>query len=397
MVRGSRHMIDIEQVRAETPGVEQVAHLNNAGAALVPRPVITAQVAHLELEAQIGGYEAEAREERRVAQSYEALARLIGCQRDEVALVENATRAWDMAFYSLPLRRGDRILTSISEYASNYIAFLEVARRSGAEVVSVPDDEHGQLDVAQLASLVDRRTKLIAVTHVPTNGGLVNPAVEIGQIAQEAGIPYLLDACQSVGQLPVDVGSIGCTMLSGTSRKYLRGPRGVGFLYVARQWIDRLEPAFLDLHAARWVAADRYEVRADARRFETWEANVAGRIAFGVAVDYALALGIEEAEQRVTALASELRQRLDSIAGVHVADQGARRCGIVTFYLDRTPAVAVAQLLARAGVNVSVSVPSGTLLDSQRRALPDLVRASVHYYNIDSELERLLEVVEAAA
>ena len=386
-------MIDLDRVRAETPGVANVAHLNNAGAALMPQPVIDALLDHVQLEATIGGYEAAAQRADRVEHTYDAVARLINCDREEVALVENATRAWDMAFYSLPLGPGDCILTAMAEYASNYIAFLEVARKTGAEIVPVPDDEHGQLDVAALASLVDERTKLIAVTHVPTNGGLVNPAAAIGRVAREAGVPYLLDACQSVGQLPIDVREIGCTMLSATSRKYLRGPRGVGFLYVERDWIERLEPVFLDMRAAEWVEPDRYELRADARRFETWETNVAGQIALGVAIDYALDLGIDAIEQRVTALATKLRDGLQAIPGVTVADQGAQRCGIVAFHVDRVPASDVQARLNEAGVNTSVSAQSSTLLDSRARDLPDLVRASVHYYNNEDELERLIEIV----
>jgi cysteine desulfurase / selenocysteine lyase len=386
-------MIDLDRVRAETPGVANVAHLNNAGAALMPQPVLDALLGHLQLEAEIGGYEAAARNLEAVEHTYDAVARLINCDREEIALVENATRAWDMAFYSLPLGPGDRILTAMAEYASNYIAFLEVARKTGAEVVPVPDDEHGQLDVAALKALVDERTKLIAVTHVPTNGGLVNPAAAIGRVAREAGVPYLLDACQSVGQLPVDVREIGCSMLSATSRKYLRGPRGAGFLYVQRDWISRLEPVLLDLRAAKWVEPDRYEVRSDARRFETWETNVAGQLALGVAVDYALDLGIDAIQERVYSLAGELRDGLAAIPGVTVADQGVERCGIVTFHSDGVTASELQSRLSEAGVNTSVSVPSGTLLDSRARALPDLVRASVHYYNSEAELERLLKVV----
>lgn len=389
-------MIDLDRVRAETPGVANVAHLNNAGAALMPQPVLDAQLEHLQLEATIGGYEAAARNADRVEHTYDAVAQLINCDRDEIALVENATRAWDMAFYSLPLGPGDRILTAMAEYASNYIAFLEVARKTGAEIVPVPDDEHGQLDVAALKALVDQRTKLIAVTHVPTNGGLVNPAAAIGRVAGEAGVPFLLDACQSVGQLPIDVREIGCTMLSATSRKYLRGPRGVGFLYVQRDWIARLEPIFLDMRAAEWVEPDRYELRSDARRFETWETNVAGQLALGVAVDYALDLGIDAIQQRVYSLADELRDGLASIPGVTVADQGVERCGIVTFHVDGVTASELQARLSEAGVNTSVAVPSGTLLDSRARSLPDLVRASVHYYNDEQELERLLRVVRDA-
>lgn len=246
--------LDVTKARRETPGCEEVLHFNNAGASLMPEPVLRATVEHLELEARIGGYEAAARRAEGLERVYGATARMLGCHPDEVAVIENATRAWDMAFYSIPFGSGDRILTAQAEYASNFIAFLQVARKTGAMVEAVPNDESGQLSVEALRGMMDERVKLIAVTHVPTNGGLVNPAAEVGKVAREASVLYLLDACQSAGQMLLDVGEIGCDMLSMTGRKYLRGPRGTGLLYVRREILEKLEPPFLDLHAAEWVA-----------------------------------------------------------------------------------------------------------------------------------------------
>ena len=387
---------DVERARRDTPGANRVAHLNNAGAALPPSQVTDAVIAHLRREAESGGYEAAEAAAEQVQMTYTAIARLIGCATDEVAVVENATRAWDMAFYSMSFKPGERILTAHTEYASNVIAFLQVARRTGAVVEVVDDDEHGQLCVADLRRRLDSgpgEVKLIAMTHVPTQGGLVNPAEQVGAVAREAGVPLLLDACQSVGQLPVDVERIGADLLSATGRKFLRGPRGTGFLYVRRSILDQLEPPFLDMHAATWTTPGSYEIRPDARRFESWETNYAGKIGLGVAIDYALSWGLDAIETRVTALAERLRERLAALDGVRVHDQGQRRCAIVTFTVDGVPAQAVQRRLAESGVNTSVSVASSARLDLPRRGLAELVRASVHYYNTDSELDRLVDAL----
>jgi cysteine desulfurase / selenocysteine lyase len=388
--------IDVGRARAETPGCEHVVHLDNAGSSLPPKPVLDAAVGHLELEGRIGGYAAHAEAEEAIDRFYDAAAALIGARREEIAFCSSATRAWDMAFYSFAFARGDRVLTSVADYISNYIAYIQVAERDGVEIVTVPNDEHGQISVEALRERIDERVKLVAVTHVPTNSGLVNPVAEVGAVAREAGIPYLVDACQSAGQIPLDVDVIGCDALSATGRKFLRGPRGTGMLYVRSGLLERLEPPLLDMRAADWVAPARYALRADGRRFEEWEQDYAAKIGLARAIDYALEWGIEAIWERVRTNAERLRELLLDVAGVTIHDPGARRCGIVTFAVDGVEAHQVKRALSRERINVTVSEPSSAVIDSLERGLPNLVRASVHYFNTEDELERAARVVAAA-
>ncbi len=384
---------DIDRARADTPACERVIHFNNAGAALMPLPVSRAQQAFLAREAEIGGYETTAEYADELDGLYASAARLLNCAAGEIAYVENATRAWDMAFYSLALAPGDRILTSVSEYGSNVIAYLQRASRDGVHVEFVPDDVHGQLDVDALAHMLDDRVRLISISHIPTGGGLVNPAAAVGKIANEAGIPYLLDACQSVGQIPVDVEAIGCDLLSLTGRKFLRGPRATGLLYARQAFAEHLEPVFLDQHAAELVSPDEYRVRDDAKKFENWEQNFAGKYALKAAIDYALAWGLDAIQARVYELAATLRARLVEIDGVSVTDQGAERCGIVTFCAAQRDAGEIAGALAARGIHTSVSDGSGTLVSFERRGLVAVVRASLHYYNTEQEIESFVEAL----
>lgn len=386
-------MIDLDRVRKDTPACERLVHFNNAGAALIPTPVHQVVLEHLELERRIGGYEAAAEASDAVASFYTRFATLLGAQAHEIAAVENATRAWDMAFYSIGLKPGDRIITHASEYASNYLAFLQMANRCGVEIDVAPSDHLGQLDASTLPGLLSKRTRLIAITHVPSQSGLVNPAVEVGRFAAEHGLLYLLDACQSVGQMPVNVAEIGCHLLSGTGRKFLRGPRGTGFLYVDSNIIEQLEPPFIDLHSARWTAPGKYQWSAGARRFENWESHVAGRVGLARAVDYALDLGLDAIQLRLTELATSLRLQLADIDSVTVRDRGESLCAIVTFDKQNESPERLAARLRNENINISVTPASYAQLDLGARQLPAVARASPHYYNTAEEIERFCMAV----
>jgi len=378
----------VPALRAETPGCSEVVHFNHAGASLVPQRVLDTVVGHLQREALIGAYEAADEAEQRLARVRGSIARLLNGTPEEVAIVENATRGWDMAFYSLPLQAGDRVLTSMSEYCSNAIAFLQLAQR-GVSIEVVPNDDSGQLSVEALAGMIDKKVRLVAVSHMPTNGGLVQPAAAIGKVCREAKVLYLLDACQTAGQVPLDVHAIGCDMLSATSRKYLRGPRGAGFLWVRGDLANKLEPPFLDVHAATWVAADRYEIVPGSARFENWESNIAATLGMGAAVDLALDLGLEAIWEVVQERAEALRRALLTVPGVEVHDLGAVRGGIVSFTLLGWSAEEVQHALHQDRINVTASTPFSARWDMEARGLRGVVRSSVHYLTTDEEIERM--------
>ena len=387
---------EIQKYRAETEGTRFVAHFNNAGSSLVPDVVRDAMIDYLIVESRMGGYEANKRYQAAFEKVYHAIASLIGAESaNNIALVESATIAWYKAFHSLGLKKEDKILTSHVEYGSNFIGMLQAKALLGVEIIVVPSDSWGQVDVQALESLIDEKVALIAITHIPTNGGLVNPAEEIGEVARKHNIPYLLDACQAVGQYPLDVQKIGCDFLAATGRKFLRAPRGTGFLYVSPRMMDKVEPPFPDNWSASWETAESYAWREGATRFENFENSRAACLGLGKSVDYILEIGIDNIWQRVQLLADQLREKLSAVPEIAVKDLGKVKCGIVTFVVEGAKIEAVQAYLAKNQINVSLSTPASTRLDMEERELDGVVRASVHYYNTEKEIDRLIAVLRS--
>lgn len=379
--------IDLKRIRVETPGLKHGVHLMASGAALMPQCVVDTIVKHIHLEADIGGYEAAQQQADQLGQVYDSVARHIGAKRHEIALMEDATHAWCNVFYALPLKPGSRIVTCEAEYAANYVAFLQRAKKDNLRIDVVPSDASGALDVAALEARMGDDVGLISLTWVPTNGGLVNPAAAVGKIARKYNVPYLLDACQALGQMRIDVAELGCDFLSTTGRKFMRGPRGTGFLYVREAWLNRFEPVMIDLFSAPWVATDQYALRRDARRFETWENAYALRAGLGAAFEYADAIGIDAIEARVKALAAQCRGLLSDNRKIRLHDIGTDQCGIISFSVDAMEADEIVQKMATAGFILGASTPASTRLDAERRNLPTVVRMAPHYYNSEDEIE----------
>ena len=390
-------MLDVEALRADTPGCANVTHLNNAGSALPPGVVTDTVVAHLRREEEIGGYEAHAEAADRVAAVYDSVAQLVNAPRERVALVESATAGWDRGVqaiaFSEDFEPGDRFLVSGAEYASNVIPLLQLAERTGARVEFIPDSPDGAVDVEALGHMLDERVRIVAITHAPSHNGLLNDVVGVGDMLRMHGSPawFVVDACQSAGQLPLDMGRIGCDVLSATGRKFLRGPRGTGFLVVSERLLDETEPFPLDLHGATWVSDLQYAMEPGARRFESWEKSYAALLGLGAAVDYALACGIDDIRARIDVLAQGLRARLSELPGVDVRDRGTERSGIVTISAP-DPSAIVSGLRER-GINTSFSPPDYARHDSRVHNLNGLVRISPHAYTTEAEIDHAVTTI----
>jgi selenocysteine lyase/cysteine desulfurase len=381
--------------RADTPGCERIVHLNNAGAALPPRPVREAIRAHLDLEEEIGGYEAADARDEAAGSAKDDLGRLVGGRRRNIALVQNSTTGFAQALGTLDFAAGDLIVTSLADYASNQIMYLSLAHRLGVEVVRAPDLPEGGVDPGAVRELVRRhRPMLVAMTWIPTNSGLVQEVAAIGAICREAEVPYLVDACQAVGQLPIDAAAIGCDYLAATGRKFLRGPRGIGFLYVADHALARgSHPLLVDMHGATWTDPDRYELTPDARRFEQYEISRALVLGLGAAAHYALGVGIEAARDRARALAAYARQRLAEVPGVRVLDRGPELGAIVAAEVAGRPALEIKLALRARGINVSSPSREDAVIDMDAKGATSAIRLSPHYYNTAAEIDAAVEAI----
>ncbi|MEV0629736.1 aminotransferase class V-fold PLP-dependent enzyme [Nonomuraea wenchangensis] len=386
-------------LRADTPGVANVVHFNNAGCGLAPAPVLTAMLDHLRLEAQIGGYEAAAARADQVRGFYDELAALINCGPGNIAFAGSATHAYTTALSAIPFQRDDVVLTTRNDFISNQIAFLSLRKRFGVRVVHAPDTPEGGVDVDAMAALMrEHRPRLVAATHIPTNSGLVQPVAEIGRHCRELDLLYLVDACQSLGQYPIDVDEIGCDLLTSTCRKFLRGPRGTGFLYVADRVLRAgYEPLFIDMYGARWVAQDRYQPVETAARFEDWEFPYAALLGCAGAARYARNIGLDTIADRTPALAARLRRSLAEVPRVRVLDRGAELGALVTFAIDGWEAQPFKAAMDARKINSALSFREFAQYDFADKDVDWCLRLSPHYYNTEDEVDEVAAAVAELA
>ena len=385
--------LNIDQLRAATPGIQNVLHFNNAGCSLAIKEVVDIITEYLQLEAMVGGYEAKELYQIPIDQFYQRAAQLINASPNEIALVGNASEGFNKALYAIPFQKGDIILTSEVEYGNNFINFLKLKKEKGIEVQIIPNDEFGNIMLDKMEEMISPQVKLVAITHIPTNSGLIVPVEKIGIITKKHNILYLVDACQSVGHIPVDVEKIQCDFLSTTSRKYLRGPRGLGFMYVRKGVLEKLNPPSLDMETAHWDDAQNYHLDYDIKMFENWEKSYALVLGFSKALSYLNELGVENTWKRIQSLANILREKLNAIDGVKVMDIGHQQCGIVSFIMDEIPPEDLQKVLLKQNVNISVSARFCTVIDMDKRGLKSVNRASIHYYNSEEEIDFFIEKI----
>ncbi len=386
-------MIDLEKVRADIPALKKLTHFNNAGTSLMAAPVYRSMLDYLQSEQDIGGYEAAEKHAGDVDAFYSHAAKLVKAKPEEIAYFDGATRAWQTFFYSLALKPGDRILTSYLDYGSNYVGYIDRAARDGVEIDIVEGNSQGVLDVADFERAITDRTALISLSHIPTANGIINPAAEIGKLAKQAGIPFLLDACQSAGQLDLDVTELGCTALSAAGRKYLRGPRGTGFLYVDQTFLSEMQPIMLDQQGVKLLGPDKFEISATARRFENFEVSFAAKVGLGQAMHYATSIGTSHIENRIIELGNYCRDSLRNNAGATIRDLGEHCGGIVMFTKSGVEPGEIRSLLSKHKINIWVSAGSGSLIEFQKRGIESLARASIHYFNTHEEIDRMVKLV----
>ena len=384
---------EVERWRADTPGCASVIHFNNAGASLMPQPVLSAMIDHLHREANFGGYESADDAASAVNDSYASVARLIGAQPKNIAVVENATVAFFQALSAFDFREGDIIVTTRNDYISNQLAYLSLAKRQRVVIERAADLSSGGVDPQSVRELLrNSRVRLLAVTWIPTNSGLIQPVEAIGEIAEQAEVPYLVDACQAVGQIPIDVARLRCDFFSATARKFLRGPRGIGFLYIADRALARGDaPLYIDMRGASWATADTFELAPDARRFENWEFSYALLLGLGAAARYAIDAGVERCSDRALMLADKVRDKLQQLA--RVLDRGEKRGAIVTADFGRSAAEIVEQLHKR-HINTSATFRQWAIIDMDDKHVRSALRVSPHYYNTEEELDALIDALK---
>jgi cysteine desulfurase/selenocysteine lyase len=386
--------MDIHSIRKDTKGLSDKIFLNSAGSSLMPEVVLKTMIDYLQQEEMNGGYETANRNAELITGFYEETAKLINAKASNMAFTSSATDAYIKALSSISFTEGDCIITTNDDYVSNQIAFISLQKKYNIEIIRLKNLPDHELDLEDLENIIQKRNpKLVAVTHIPTNSGLIQNVEGVGKICRKYNVLYLVDACQSVGQRVVDVEKIGCDFLTATGRKFLRGPRGTGFLYVSDRAIaQNLAPIFLDMSGAVWTGFNEYELIKTAKRFELWENSYAALLGFTEAVKYANNIGLSAIEDYNQKLSRKLRNALQN-KGFRVLDEGNNLSSIITFCAQDGSIESIQKILKEHNVYFSVSPKNGALIDFTHKKVDGVIRFSPHYFNTSDEIEAVLEIL----
>ncbi|MFC7347092.1 aminotransferase class V-fold PLP-dependent enzyme [Chryseobacterium zhengzhouense] len=387
--------MNTDKIRQEIRGLSDgKLFFNNAGSSLMPNVVVDSMIDYLKQEEQFGGYEIANRNVGLLENFYVETAKLINCKPFNIAFMTSATEAFAKALSSIIFKEGDVIITTVDDYISNQITFISLQKRLNVKIIRIKKLEDNELDLEDLEnSIKQHQPKLVAVTHIPTNSGLIQDVGSVGKICLQYDVLYLADCCQSVGQMVVDVEKIGCDFLTATGRKFMRGPRGSGFLYVSDRVLEQdYAPVLLDMRGAHWSEYDNYELFKTAKRFEHWEVSYAAVLGMMKAVKYANAIGLDQIEDYNKKLAETLRINLAE-SGFKVLDIGKNLSAIVTFCGPDNDLENIQTVLKENNVFFSASYKHSALIDFTDKKVDGAVRLSPHYFNTLEEIEKVSEIL----
>jgi selenocysteine lyase/cysteine desulfurase len=388
--------LDIHKVRKDTRGCHDKLFFDSAGASLSPSVVTDAVAAYLKEEELIGGYRLAELQQDAINGFYSATAQMLGCREDNIALSYNATDAFAKALSSVPLKEGDVIVTTDGDYISNFVAFISLKKKLGIHIIRMNNREDGSIDIKYLDKLLSiQNVALVSVSHVPTSSGVIQDVEGIGKICRRHQVWYMVDACQSVGQMPVDVHKIGCDFLSATGRKFLRGPRGTGFLYVSDRVLEsNLSPLFPDMRGALWTGVESYKLVEGARRYELWEYNYANVLGLKEAINYGNKLGWDNIYNYNQSLSAAFRQKLEAIEGVSLYDNGPQLSNIITVRKEGIELDRMKKHLTDHNIYFSVASATNAIIDMPEKGIDWAIRLSPHYFNTAEECEQVCTVLE---
>lgn len=385
----------INQIRQNTPGCLDKIFINSAGSSLMSKEVVQISKDYMDMEADIGGYDVMANHYEDFNLFYLEASKLINANPRNMAFAISATDAYSKVLYSFKWTEKDVILTTKDDYVSNIISFIHINRRFGSQIKFVDCLDSGDLDYEDLARKLEQyKPTIFALTHIPTSAGTIHDAEKAGEICANFDTYYLLDACQSIGQLDVDVRKIKCDFLTVTGRKFLKAPRGTGFLYVANHILDTdMGPLCIDLAGSTWDSETSFKFGSEAKRFEFWEKNYSNFLGLTQAIREINEIGIEKIAAYNKMLSGYFRNELEQVDGLKIYDHGSLKGNIITWKIPGLKQSEISKLFHERRVIFSFSSNTSALYDLNKKGEEWLVRFSPHFFNTTEEADQVGEIL----